>query len=135
MKVDPCLPLTGSTLPPNAPFVAVSFEESECITRVGSTTTTYLVLVDRTWLPVQRVAAAITRSMASCPGVVWRRIVELTLPVGTEVERVIDCPQRGLHVSTSDLLFGRSHGLRRNRQRVRLVVAHNGQLRAPGLQQ
>jgi hypothetical protein len=117
-----------STLPPRDSIFTISFEESECITRCGSTRTTFLVLVDRSWQPVQRIITAITRVAAPSPGVVWRRFVEVPLPVGTQVEKLIESPERAPRANTSDVLFGRSAGLRRQCRRVRLVVAGDGRL-------
>jgi len=112
------------------PTVAVSFEESERITRSGSTTTTYLVLLDRVWQPLQRLATAAVQLAAPTPGVVWRRIITVSLPVGSEIERVVEVPKRELQANTSDILFGRNRGLKHERRRTRFIVQRGGKLLA-----
>lgn len=56
--------------------------------------------------------------------------MQVSLPVGTEVERVVESAKRETQVNTSAVLFGRSKGLQRQRRRTRFVVQGDGQLRA-----
>jgi hypothetical protein len=114
------------------PLVLVSVEESECISRAGTTRITYRVQLDRAWRPANLVASAVVRSLQPGPSVVWARVIDLRLRVGTKLEKLVDMTRRNVNLKTSDVLFGRAKGMRQTRQRKQLEVGRNGRLEEIG---
>jgi hypothetical protein len=87
-----------------------------------------LAQVDRKWLPVRSISHAITQMAASTPGVVWRRSIEVTLPIDTLIDCVTETVARAPNANVTAILMGRAQGMRHERTRTRLRVASNGQL-------
>lgn len=115
-------------MPPDG-SVRVRFEEGEYVTQRGTTTTTYRVQLNRVWIEVSRLADASVRRLSAAPGSVWSRVVEVCLPVGTQVERRVQAPLRQRErASTLDLLMGRANTQKSSQRRERLVVAARGNL-------
>jgi hypothetical protein len=108
--------------------VRVTFTEFECVAPSGTSRKTYLALVDRKWLPIRSIAHALTRMEASSPGVVWRRCIEVTLPIDTLIDCVTETVAREPNANVTAILMGRAQGMRHKRTRTRLRVASNGQL-------
>lgn len=115
-------------MPNRESLVVVAFEEFERVTHGGITRTTYCVLVDGIWQPVGKVPSAVSRSVAPPPGIIWMRIVELRLGIGTAVERVVELPRRDHNLDTAAVLFGRARGQMQQVRRQRLRVARSGRL-------
>lgn len=111
-------------------WVTIRFEESEAIVAFGTKRTTFRVRLEQGWTEVSRVASATIKKPSTVPGVVWSRIVELRLRVGTQVERCIDSPSSRRPVSTFESLVRGGSEKKLACRRDRFFVNREGRLRA-----
>ncbi|HMA95309.1 MAG TPA: hypothetical protein VKP30_21620 [Polyangiaceae bacterium] len=114
----------------NDAWVTIRFEESEAIVAFGTKRTTFRVRLEQGWTEVSRVASATIKKPNTVPGVVWSRIVELRLRVGTEVERCIDSPSPQRHVGTFESLVRGASAKKVACRRDRFSVNREGRLNA-----
>jgi hypothetical protein len=104
----------------------VLFEE-EVVVRGRARRVSYRVRVNDGWLPAKRHETARSEALSRAPGVVFRIRIELSLPVGTVIERT-DAEPLPERKSALDHLVSDRKAARGRVTRTRLIVQRGGEL-------
>lgn len=106
----------------------LTLETFESVVPGGVRRVTWLLETDEDWTVIGELPHAQVEQLDCGPGVVWRRRVVLTLPVGARLMRVESVPKRGPALDPLAYLLGPSARVGRETRRARFVVAAGGAL-------
>lgn len=112
-----------------APLEQVELFESEIVAGRGRQQTHYLVRFNDGWVSAREHPGAKVESLDTAPGTVWERRIELELPRGTRLVRVVSSPLSEPRREPLDYLKGRPEKPRRRVRRTELSVGARGALR------
>jgi hypothetical protein len=101
--------------------------EEELVVRGRTRRVSFRVRVNDGWLPVKRHESARSEPLSRGPGVVFRIRIELSLPVGTVIERTVAEPLPE-HRNALEHLVSARKGARGRITRTLLVVQRGGEL-------
>ena len=110
------------------PRVRVELFESETIVGRGRKQVTYLLRVNDAWILASEHPGAVSERLSSGPGTVWERRLELELPVGARLCRVVSSPLSEPSRDALEYLTDARRGPRRTTRRRELVVDRRGAL-------
>ncbi|MEZ4225456.1 MAG: hypothetical protein R3B13_31175 [Polyangiaceae bacterium] len=110
--------------------VSVEVEEHGVIRGRGVQTVTWLVKRGDLWCKAAEYPDAVVSQLDAGPGSIWQRRIELTLAVGTPLERVVAHPKAD---EPRDVLAHLERGRRQARvlTRTRYEVGPRGQIQEP----
>jgi hypothetical protein len=103
--------------------------EEEVVVRGRTRRVSFRVRVNDGWVPAKRHETARSEPLSRGPGIVFRIRVELSLPLGTLIERT-DAEAHPEHKSALDHLVSARRGTRGRVTRTRLVVQRGGELKS-----
>ena len=106
----------------------LTLETFESIVPGGVRRVTWLLETDDDWTIIGELPHATVQQLDCGPGVVWRRQVRLTLPVGARLMRVDSVPKRTPALDPLAYLLGSSARVGRETRRAQFVVAAGGAL-------
>lgn len=106
----------------------LTLETFESIVPGGVRRVTWLLETDEDWTIIGELPHARVEHLDCGPGVVWRRRVVLTLPVGARLMRVDSVPKRGPVLDPLAYLLGPKANVGRETRRAQFVVAARGAL-------
>jgi hypothetical protein len=106
----------------------VALQSFETVMRGGVRRVTWLLSTDEDWTLVSEQPNARVTNLDRGPGVVWRREVIVTLPVGARLMRVESMPERAAPRDPLAYLLGSPGGPGRKTRRNEFVVAPGGVL-------
>lgn len=106
----------------------LTLETFESVVPGGMRRVTWLVETDEDWTIIGELPHARVEHLDCGPGVVWRRRVVLSLPVGARLMRVESVPKRGPALDPLAYLLGPSARVGRETRRAQFVVAAGGAL-------
>jgi hypothetical protein len=111
-----------------APTQELTLEAFESIVPGGVRRVTWLIETDEDWTVIGELPNARVEQLDCGPGVVWRRRVVITVPVGARLMRVESVPKRAPAVDPIAYLLGPSNRAARETRRSQFVVALGGKL-------
>lgn len=111
-----------------APTHELTLETFESVVAGGVRRVTWLVETDEDWTIVGELPGACVQQLDCGPGVVWRRQVRITLPVGTRLMRVESVPKRAAAQDPLSYLLNSSTRASRETRRSQFVLALGGAL-------
>jgi hypothetical protein len=106
----------------------LTLETFESIVPGGVRRVTWLLETEEDWTVIGELPHARVEQLDCGPGVVWRRRVVLTLPIGARLMRVESVPKRGPALDPLAYLLGPKARVARETRRAQFVVAAGGAL-------
>jgi len=100
----------------------------EVVAERGTCTTQWLVRDGAQWLAAHRFPNAKSERLAAGPGTVWAEVVELELPAGALLRRVVSEPAAHKHKAPFDYLRGEVRGASRAKREQEYIVDLKGNL-------